>query len=76
MTWNIHKGVGGLDRRYDLGRTVAVIQHYNPDIVLLQEVAQGIQQLHLHDQVEMLTQALIHARSLPPGTPLSDRRLW
>lgn len=45
-----------------MGRTVAVIQHYNPDIVLLQEVAQGIQQLHLHDQVEMLTQALsMHA---------------
>jgi endonuclease/exonuclease/phosphatase family metal-dependent hydrolase len=58
MTWNIHKGVGGLDRRYDLGRTIAVISHFNPDVVLLQEVAQGMTSLRRHDQVQMLTQAL------------------
>jgi endonuclease/exonuclease/phosphatase family metal-dependent hydrolase len=62
MSWNIHKGVGGLDRRYDLDRTIAVIKHCNPDIVLLQEVAQGISRLRYHDQVEILTQALgLHA---------------
>lgn len=38
LTYNIHKGVGGLDRRYDLERVAAVIAHYSPDVVLLQEV--------------------------------------
>jgi endonuclease/exonuclease/phosphatase family metal-dependent hydrolase len=58
MTWNIHKGVGGLDRRYDLGRTIAVIEHYNPDVVLLQEVAQGWKGQSRQDQVTMLKEAL------------------
>jgi endonuclease/exonuclease/phosphatase family metal-dependent hydrolase len=62
MSWNIHKGVGGLDRRYDLGRTIAVLQHYKPDIVMLQEVAHGIPKLKRHDQPELLKQALgLHA---------------
>ncbi len=58
MSWNIHKGVGGLDRRYDLGRIIAVLKHYDPDILLLQEVAQGIQRAKRHDQVELLGHAL------------------
>jgi len=41
LTWNIHKGVGGVDRRYRLDRTVALIRHHTPDIALLQEVAEG-----------------------------------
>jgi len=62
MSWNIHKGVGGLDRRYDIARTVAVIRHYDPDILLLQEVAQGIPSLRRHDQAEILTRELgMHA---------------
>ncbi len=58
MSWNIHKGVGGLDRRYDLNRTISVLNHYNPDILLLQEVAQGIPRLRNDDQVQLLVQAL------------------
>lgn len=54
MTWNIHKGVGGADRRYDLSRTLAVIQHYAPDVLLLQEVAQNIPSLRYDDQVQLL----------------------
>ncbi|HVC09763.1 MAG TPA: endonuclease/exonuclease/phosphatase family protein [Elusimicrobiota bacterium] len=38
LTYNIHKGVGGLDRRYDLPRIAETIAHYAPDAVLLQEV--------------------------------------
>lgn len=57
MTWNIHKGVGGLDRRYDLGRTIAVIEAAQPDVVLLQEVAQGIPSLRGDDQAELMTNA-------------------
>ena len=37
MTYNIHKGIGGVDRRYDLQRIIDVIRHYDPDIVFLQE---------------------------------------
>ncbi len=66
MSWNMHKGVGGLDRRYDLARTIAVIKHYNPDIVLLQEVAQGVRKLRQQDQVEILSQALGHHASFYP----------
>ncbi len=38
ITYNIHKCIGGLDRRYDPSRIVATVAHYRPDIVLLQEV--------------------------------------
>jgi endonuclease/exonuclease/phosphatase family metal-dependent hydrolase len=54
MSWNIHKGVGGSDRRYDLRRVLDVLSHYAPDILLLQEVAQGIPSLRSDDQVELL----------------------
>jgi len=66
MSWNIHKGVGGLDRRYDLNRVIAVIEHYDPDIILLQEVAQGIPSMKGHDQVGLLSHALrLHATFYP-----------
>ena len=39
LTYNIHKCIGGLDRRYDLSRIIETIRHYAPDIVLLQEAA-------------------------------------
>jgi len=66
MSWNIHKGIGGLDRRYDLGRIVSVIVHYDPDILLLQEVAQGIPRMKGHDQAQLLSHALqLHATFFP-----------
>ena len=62
LTWNIHKGIGGVDRRYDLLRTIEVIEQYAPDIALLQEVAQGMPKLHWHDQVALLSEQLqLHA---------------
>jgi endonuclease/exonuclease/phosphatase family metal-dependent hydrolase len=54
MSWNIHKGIGGSDRRYDLLRVLDVVVHYAPDLLLLQEVAQGIPSLRGDDQVELL----------------------
>ena len=38
LTYNIHKCIGGLDRRCDLPRVARAIRHYAPDVVLLQEV--------------------------------------
>ncbi|RUL89533.1 endonuclease/exonuclease/phosphatase family protein [Tautonia sociabilis] len=42
LTYNIHKGIGGRDRRYDLGRVISVIANERPDLICLQEVADGI----------------------------------
>lgn len=44
-----------MDRRYDLGRTIAVIESAQPDIALLQEVAQGMPRLRQDDQVDLLS---------------------
>ena len=37
ITYNIHKGIGGVDRRYRLQRIIETIAHYRPDIALLRE---------------------------------------
>lgn len=41
VSWNVHKCTGGLDRRHDPVRTAAVLADLQPDVVLLQEVAQN-----------------------------------
>jgi endonuclease/exonuclease/phosphatase family metal-dependent hydrolase len=54
LTYNIHKCIGGLDRRYDPVRVADTIGHYEPDIVLLQEVAQGVKRYRHETQIERL----------------------
>jgi len=58
LTYNIHKGVGGLDRRYDIERTHATIAHHEPDIVLLQEVVRGSRRHGGDAQVDRLGELL------------------
>ena len=58
MTWNIHKGIGGIDRRYRPERIVEVVGHYRPDIVFLQEVDEGARRSNFHRQVDVLGDAL------------------
>lgn len=41
MTYNIHRAIG-VDRRFRMDRIAGIIQHYSPDIVLLQEVDHGV----------------------------------
>ncbi|MCH2108883.1 MAG: endonuclease/exonuclease/phosphatase family protein, partial [Polyangiaceae bacterium] len=41
VSWNIHKGIGGVDRSYQLGRVAEVLSSLNADFLLLQEVADG-----------------------------------
>jgi endonuclease/exonuclease/phosphatase family metal-dependent hydrolase len=62
LTYNIHKGIGGIDRKYDLGRIVETIQHYEPDFALLQEVDDGVPRSRRHVQAELLAEAtgLLH----------------
>ncbi len=58
VTWNIHKGIGGVDRRYRLDRTVSVLASLHPDIALLQEVAEGMPRCGLDDQLQELSTGL------------------
>ena len=58
LTWNIHKGIGGIDRRYDIARTIDVLRHYDADVVLLQEVDKGVPRSRQHHQAEHLAEQL------------------
>lgn len=58
ISFNIHKGIGGRDRRYDLDRIVRVIEHENPDVCCLQEVARHSRRARGDDQPALLQQAL------------------
>lgn len=54
LTYNIHKCIGGVDRRYDPERIRGTIAHYEPDVVLLQEVDQFVSRSNHDRQVDML----------------------
>lgn len=58
ITYNIHKGIGGVDRRYVPERVVEALQHYHPDIVFLQEVDHGVPRSRGHRQVDWFGDAL------------------
>jgi len=58
VTWNIHKAIGGMDRRYDLDRVIDALAEQEPDIALLQEVADGMPRAHFEDQTWLLSEAL------------------
>jgi endonuclease/exonuclease/phosphatase family metal-dependent hydrolase len=58
ITYNIHKGIGGIDRRYRLERIVETLAHYDADILLLQEVDDGVPRSRHHCQAELLAEAL------------------
>lgn len=54
LTWNIHKAIGGLDRHYCLERVLSVLRATNPDVALLQEVADGWPRAGREHQVERI----------------------
>ena len=58
LSWNIHKGIGGRDRRYSLGRIIDCIEAENPDIVCLQEVDRGVRRSRFDDQPRLLARVL------------------
>jgi len=58
LTYNIHKGIGGLDRRYQLDRIIAVLRHVNADVCFLQEVDHGAKRSRYERQSEKLAEAL------------------
>ncbi|QDU96008.1 endonuclease/exonuclease/phosphatase family protein [Lignipirellula cremea] len=58
VTYNIHKGIGGLDRRYRPQRLVEALESCQPDIVLMQEVDDGAPRSNSDFQAQMLAEAL------------------
>ena len=54
LTYNIHKGIGGGDRRYRLSRVIDVIEQQHPDCVCLQEVTFDLPRTRYHDQSHVL----------------------
>jgi endonuclease/exonuclease/phosphatase family metal-dependent hydrolase len=54
LSYNIHKGIGGRDRRYELGRVCRVIEAENPDLICLQEVTRNARRTHHDDQPKVL----------------------
>jgi endonuclease/exonuclease/phosphatase family metal-dependent hydrolase len=58
LSYNIHKGIGGSDRRYRFERILEVIAREDPDLVCLQEVDQNVRRSHFHDQPALLADHL------------------
>jgi endonuclease/exonuclease/phosphatase family metal-dependent hydrolase len=54
LSYNIHKGIGGTDRRYRLERILDVIEEENPDLLCLQEVTRHAPRTHHDDQPQLL----------------------
>ncbi len=53
LTYNIHKAIG-VDRKFRPGRVIAILEHYNADVVLLQEVDVGVPRsnhMHLAEEI-------------------------
>ena len=58
LSWNIHKGIGGRDRRYSLQRIIDCIDHEHPELVCLQEVDRLVGRSDFDDQPRLLGQSL------------------
>lgn len=63
LTYNIHKGIGGVDRKYRLERIMDVLRHHDPDIALLQEVDDGVPRSRGDCQIDLLREELGYADS-------------
>ncbi len=58
LTYNIHKGIGGLDRTYKLQRIINVLKLLNADFVFLQEVDNQAKRSNRDNQAELIAEAL------------------
>lgn len=54
LSYNIHKGIGGRDRRYKLERIMHAIESESPDIVCLQEVDRNVRRSRYDNQSDLL----------------------
>ena len=58
VTYNIHKGIGGRDRRYRPERIIETIAHLEPDVAFLQEVDEDVPRSRHDMQAELLASEL------------------
>jgi len=58
VTYNIHKGIGGVDRIYRPERIVEVLERCRADVLLLQEVDEHVPRSRRDRQVDLLGDAL------------------
>ena len=73
ITYNIHKGIGGVDRRYRLERVVETLAHYRPAVVMLQEVDDGVPRSRRDRQIDLLSDALeLPHRAFQPNVRLKQ----
>ncbi len=73
VTYNIHKGIGGVDRKYRPERIVDVLRACRADVLLLQEVDEGVPRSRGHRQVDWLGDALaLEHRAYAPNVRLKE----
>ena len=72
LSWNIHKGIGGRDRRYSLQRIIDCIDHEHPDLVCLQEVDRLVARSNFDDQPRLLGQSLNLQSTFQANVPVSN----
>jgi endonuclease/exonuclease/phosphatase family metal-dependent hydrolase len=73
LSYNMHKGIGGRDRRYRLDRVIDVIETENPDLICLQEVDRHVPRSAYDDQPRMLAEYFKAAAHLyQPNVHLSS----
>ena len=58
LSYNIHKCIGGVDRKYDPTRIAEVIRKLDVDIAMLQEVDGGVARSNHDHQVDLLAEQL------------------
>lgn len=56
LSYNIHKGIGGRDRRYRFERILEVIAAEQPDIICLQEVDRNVRRSKYHNQPDQFAE--------------------
>lgn len=54
VSYNIHKCIGGVDRKYEPERVAEVLRKLEADVLLLQEVDAGVSRSRGHQQTELL----------------------
>jgi endonuclease/exonuclease/phosphatase family metal-dependent hydrolase len=64
LSYNIHKGVGGSDRRYRLSRILDVLRAEEADLVCLQEVDFNVRRSNFDNQPALLADGLRAGASL------------